>query len=84
VDEYRGCIRRQEYEMAERQPWRRPSALKLQARLETLTVLEVETVKENRKDSKIYAYWMTSWCEGDKTRNANLGSTRKRDAQAVL
>lgn len=41
-------------------------------------------VKENRKDSKIYANWMTPWCEGDKTRNANLGSTRKRDARAAL
>ena len=58
-------------------------ALKLQARLEDLTVWEMEKVKESRKGSKTYTYWMASWREGDKTRNVHLGSTRKMDAEAA-
>jgi predicted secreted Zn-dependent protease len=34
--------------------------LKLQARLEDLTVREMEKVKESRKGSKTYIYWMAS------------------------
>ena len=56
-------------------------ALKLHARLEDLTVWEMEKVKESKKGSKIYTYWMASWREGDKTRNVHLGSTRKMDAK---
>ena len=40
--------------------------LKLQARLEDLTVWQMEKVKESRKGSKTYTYWMASWREGDK------------------
>jgi hypothetical protein len=58
-------------------------ALKLQARLEDLNVWERELVKESRKASKTYTYWMASWREGDKTRNMHLGSTRKMDAEAA-
>ena len=38
-------------------------------------------VKERKKGSKIYTYWMASWREGDKTRNIHLGSTRKMGAE---
>ena len=55
-------------------------ALKLQARLEDLTVWERELVKQSRKGSKTYTYWMASWREGSKTRNVHLGSARKMDA----
>jgi hypothetical protein len=58
-------------------------ALKLQARLEDLNVWEKELVKESKKGSKTYTYWMASWREGDKTRNVHLGSIRKMDAEAA-
>ena len=56
-------------------------ALKLQARLEDLTVWQMEKVKQSRKGSKTYTYWMASWREGGKTRNVHLGSARKMDAE---
>ena len=59
-------------------------ALKLQARLEDLTVREMEKVKTTKKGSKKYAYWMATWREGGKTRNVHLGSARKIDAEAAL
>jgi hypothetical protein len=59
-------------------------ALKLQARLEDLTVWEMEKAKQTRKGPKTYTYWMTSWREGNKTRNVHLGSTRKMDAEEAL
>jgi hypothetical protein len=55
-------------------------ALKLEARLEDLTVWEMEKVKQSRKGPKTYTYWMASWREGGKTRNVHLGSARKMDA----
>jgi len=55
-------------------------ALKLQARLEDLTVWRMEKVKQSRKGCKTYSYWMASWREGGKTRNVHLGSARKMDA----
>jgi hypothetical protein len=58
-------------------------ALKFQARLEDLTVWEMKKVKESRKGSKTYTYWMASWREGGKTRNVHLGSSRKMDAEAA-
>ena len=58
-------------------------ALKLQARLEDLTVWEMEKVKESKKGCKTYTYWMASWREGDRTRNVHLGSARKMDAEAA-
>jgi len=54
--------------------------LKLQARLEDLTLWQMEKVTQSRKGSKIYSYWMASWREGGKTRNVHLGSCRKMDA----
>jgi hypothetical protein len=59
-------------------------ALKLQARLEDLTVWQMEKVKQSRKGSKTYTYWMTSWREGNKTRNVHLGSSKKMDAEEAL
>jgi hypothetical protein len=44
-------------------------------------VWERELVKESKKGSKAYTYWMASWRECDKTRNVHLGSTRKMDAE---
>ena len=55
-------------------------ALKLQARLEDLTVWQMEKVKQSRKGCKTYSYWMASWREDGKTRNVHLGSSRKMDA----
>ena len=46
-------------------------ALKLQARLEDLTIWEMEKVKQSRKGSKTYTYWMAPWREGGKTRNVH-------------
>jgi regulator of replication initiation timing len=59
-------------------------ALKLQSRLEDQTVWEMEKVKQTRKGPKTYTYWMTSWREGNKTRNVHLGSSRKMDAEEAL
>lgn len=58
-------------------------ALKLQAKLEDLTVWQMEKVKQSRKGSKTYTYWMASWREGGRTRNVHLGSSRKMDAEAA-
>jgi hypothetical protein len=55
-------------------------SLKLQARLEDLTVWEMEKTKSY----KTYTYWMASWREGEKVRNIHLGSARKMDAGAAL
>ena len=55
-------------------------ALKLQARLEDLTVWQMKKVKQSRKGSKTYTYWMASWREGGKTHNVHLGSATKMDA----
>jgi hypothetical protein len=62
----------------------RAEALKLQARLEDLTVWVMEKVKQTRKGSKTYTYWMASWREGNKTRNMHLGSSRKMDVEEAL
>jgi hypothetical protein len=58
-------------------------ALKPQARLEDLTVWQMKKVKQSRKSSRTYTYWMASWREGGKTRNVHLGSARKMDAEAA-
>ena len=51
--------------------------LRQRARLEDLQVWEMEKVKESKKGSMKYIYWMASWREGDKVRNVHLGSSRK-------
>jgi len=58
-------------------------ALKLQARLEDLTVWQMKKVKQSRKGSKTYTYWMASWREGGKTRNVHLAGAMKIDAEAA-
>lgn len=58
-------------------------ALKLLARLEDLTLWQMEKVKQSRKGSRTYTYWMASWREGGKTRNVHLGSCSKMDAEAA-
>jgi hypothetical protein len=40
----------------------------------------MEKVKQSRKGSRTYSYWMASWREGGKTRNVYLGSAGKMDA----
>jgi hypothetical protein len=40
--------------------------------------------KTKKKGIRSYRYWMASWREGDKVRNAHLGSARKLDAGAAL
>ena len=57
--------------------------LKLQARLEDLNVWQMEKVKQSRKGSKTYTYWMASWREDGKTHNVHLGSSRKMDGEAA-
>ena len=44
---------------------------------------QMKKVKESRKGSKTYTYWMASWREGNKTRNVHLRSARKMDAEAA-
>ena len=51
--------------------------LKLQARLEDLNVWQMEKVKQSRKGSKTYTYWMASWREDGKTHNVHLGEQQK-------
>jgi len=58
-------------------------ALKLQARVEDLTVWRMEKVKRTRKGTRTYSYWMACWREGDRTRNVHLGSTGKMDAEGA-
>jgi hypothetical protein len=60
------------------------ATLKLQARLEDLTVWEMKKTKKTTKGPKTYVYWMASWREDDKTRNVHLGSSRKIDAESAL
>jgi hypothetical protein len=59
-------------------------ALKDQARLEDLTVWALEKVKNTKKGSRSYHYWMATWREGGKTRNVHLGCCAKMDAQTAL
>ncbi len=60
------------------------SALKGAARLEDLHLWQMEKVKETKKGSKTYTYWMASWREGDKVRNVHLGSCAKMDKETAL
>jgi len=58
--------------------------LKGAARLEDLTLWQMEKAKTTKKGSKTYLYWMASWREGDKVRNVHLGSCRKVDHETAL
>jgi len=59
-------------------------ALQGAARLEDLTLWQMEKAKTTKKGSKIYLYWMASWREGSKIRNVHLGSCKKVDHEAAL
>ena len=58
--------------------------LKGAARLEDLTLWQMEKAKITKKGSKTYLYWMASWREGGKVRNVHLGSCKKLDGEAAL
>ena len=59
-------------------------ALKGAARLEDLTLWQMEKTKSTKKGSQSYFYWMASWREGGKVRNVHLGSCRKMDRKTAL
>ena len=59
-------------------------ALEGAARLEDLTLWQMEKAKTTKKGSKTYLYWMASWREGSKIRNVHLGSCKKVDHEAAL
>jgi hypothetical protein len=58
-------------------------ALKGAARLEDLTVWELEKTKTTKKGKMTYGYWMSSWREGDRVRNVHIGSCAKMDMGAA-
>lgn len=71
-------------EAQERAEKKGSEALKETARLEDLTLWQMEKTKSTKKGSKTYLYWMVSWREGDKVRNVHLGSCRKMDHETAL
>jgi hypothetical protein len=59
--------------------------LKPKARLEDLSVYQVEKVKATAKgEARTYTYWHASWWEGDRARNVYLGSIAKLSEEAAL
>ncbi len=58
--------------------------LKGAAKLEDLTLWQMEKAKTTKKGSKTYLYWMASWREGGKVRNVHLGSCKKVDHEEAL
>jgi len=59
--------------------------LRPKARLEDLSVYQVEKVKPSAKgESKTYKYWYASWWEGDRAQNVYLGSVAKLSEEAAL
>ncbi len=59
-------------------------ALKGAARLEDLTLWQMEKEKTTKKGDQTYLYWMASWRVGEKVRNVHLGSCRKVDHETAL
>ena len=59
-------------------------ALKLEARLEDLSIWVQKKVKSSKKGPKTYSYYMASWREGDKVKNVYLGSSQKLSRDAAL
>ena len=53
------------------------------ARLEDLTVWQMEKTKTTKKGSRSYHYWMANWREGGKVRNVHLGSCNKMDEETA-
>ena len=58
--------------------------LKGAARLEDLTLWQMEKEKTTKKGDQTYLYWMASWREGGKVRNVHLGSCKKVDHETAL
>jgi hypothetical protein len=58
--------------------------LKPLARLEDFQVWQKEKFKNSKNGSRKYAYWMATWREDGKTRNVQLESSKKMDADAAL
>ena len=58
--------------------------LKGAARLEDLTLWQMEKAKTTKKGSKTYFYWMASWRVDGKVRNVHIGSCKKVDHEAAL
>ncbi|MDI9399503.1 MAG: hypothetical protein QM433_08150 [Euryarchaeota archaeon] len=59
--------------------------LKPKARLEDLSVYQVEKVKPTAKgEARTYIYWYASWWEEDRARNVYLGSVAKLSEAAAL
>jgi len=59
-------------------------ALKLEARLEDLSIWVQKKVKSSKKGPKTYSYYMASWREGDKVKNVYLGPSQKLSRDAAL
>ena len=59
-------------------------ALKGAARLEDLTLWQMEKEKTTKKGDQTYLYWMASWREGGKVRNVHLGSCNRVDHETAL
>ncbi len=60
-------------------------ALKVQARLEDLSVYCVKMEKVVRKwKTKVYTYWYASWRDGQKVKNVYIGSTMRMDHVEAL
>jgi len=59
-------------------------ALEGAARLEDLTLWQMEKEKTTKKGDQTYLYWMASWRVGEKVRNVHLGSCRKVDHETAL
>jgi hypothetical protein len=60
------------------------AALEGAARLEDLTLWQMEKAKTTKKGTQSYLYWMASWREGGKVRHVHLGSCRKVDRETAL
>jgi hypothetical protein len=58
-------------------------ALKPQARLEDLSLWQMEKTKDTKKGSKKYTYWMATWREDGKIRNVHIGSCEKMDKETA-
>ena len=59
-------------------------ALEGAARLEDLTLWQMEKAKTTKKGSKTYFYWMASWRVDGKVRNVHIGSCKKVDRETAL
>jgi hypothetical protein len=58
-------------------------ALKPKARLEDLSLWQMEKTKDTKKGSKKYTYWMATWREDGKIRNVHIGSCEKMDKETA-